>query len=213
MTSHGSFLAATATLSIVFVAALTPLTQSRQAAAQGNPPNPTMTNVVPEGGHYSARGKLQSLDPGAMTLTLNTETAGPLPMTIAPGVDLSDVSVGDVADIHYTRSVTFVVGGPNVSVSNVAATATVGQVAQTPGGIGPNPATIVGRVVKVDGSDSFDVVNANGGGIYTVKVTNPARQDAVKMLKAGDSVTVSVSPLIAISVAKCGVFGMGIFGC
>lgn len=210
MMSRALLLSTTTTLSIACATAFLPLLPPGQALAQDNP---TMTNVVPEGGHYSAQGKLQSLDPGGLKLILVTEKAGPIPMTIGPDVDLSNVSVGDVADVHYTRSVTFVVGSPNVSVNNVPATATVGQVAQTPGGIGPDPATIVGRIVKVNGPDSFDVVNANGGGIYTIKVTNPARQQAVKLLKAGDSVTVSVSPLIATSIAKCGVFGMGLFGC
>ena len=57
-----------------------------------------MTNVIPEGGHYSAQGKLQSLDPAAMTLTLVSDKGGTLPMTIGPEAeaDLSDVSVGDV---------------------------------------------------------------------------------------------------------------------
>src|SRR3954447_9024916 len=212
MASDKFLLTATMTLAFVCATAFLPPMSPREAAAQGNP---TMTNVIPEGGHYSAQGKLQSLDPAAMTLTLVSDKGGTLPMTIGPEAeaDLSDVSVGDVADVHYTRSVTFVVGSPNVNVSNVPATATVGQVAQTPGGIGPNAATIVGRIVKVDGPNSFDVVNADGGGIYTVKVTNPARQQALKMLKVGDSVTVSVGPLIATSVAKCGVFGMGLFGC
>src|SRR4051794_11173750 len=172
-----------------------------------------MTNVVPEGGDYAAQGKVQALDPGALTQTLAPENSSPVPMTIAPGVDLSDVAVGDVASVHYTRSVTFVVGTPNVSVSKVAATATVGQVAQTPGGIGPDGATVVGRVVKRDAPSSFDVVNANGGGIYTINVANPARQAAAQMLKVGDSVTVSVSPLIVTSIAKCGLFGKGLFGC
>jgi hypothetical protein len=72
---------------------------------------------------------------------------------------------------------------------------------------------IVGRVVKLDGPSSFDVVNANGGGVYTIKVTNPTRQAAFKLLKVGDSVTVSVSPLIVTSIAKCGLFGKGLFGC
>ena len=212
MTSRKFFLTATTTLAFVCATAFLPLMSPREAAAQGNP---TMTNVIPEGGHYSAQGKLQSLDPAAMTLTLVSDKGGTLPMIIGSEAepDLSNVSVGDVADVHFTRSVTFVVGGPNVNVSNVPATATVGQVAQTPGGIGPDAATIVGRVVKVDGTNSFDIVNANGGGIYTIKVTNPMRQQALKMLKAGDSVTVSVSPLIATSIAKCGVFGMGLFGC
>jgi hypothetical protein len=183
--------------------------QANQAEAQANP---TLTNVIPDGGHYAAQGKLQALDPAAMTLTLVSGKAGPVPMVIAPGVDFSDVSVGDVADVQYTRSVTFVVADRNIDVANVPATATVGQVAQAPG-IGPEPTTIVGRIVKVNGTDSFDVVNANGGGIYTIKVINPARQQAVKILKVGDSLTVSVSPLIATSIAKCGVFGMGLLGC
>jgi hypothetical protein len=72
---------------------------------------------------------------------------------------------------------------------------------------------IVGRVVKLDGPSSFDVVNANGGGIYTIKTTDPTRQTAIGLLKVGDSVTVSVSPIIATSVAKCGLFGKGLFGC
>ncbi len=54
---------------------------------------------------------------------------------------------------------------------------------------------------------------ANGGGIYTIKTTNPTREAAVAQLKVGDSITVSVSPVIVTSVAKCDLFGKGLFGC
>lgn len=175
--------------------------------------NPTMTVIIPDRGEFAAQGKIQGLDPVASTLTLVPESGPPIPMTVAPGVNLTNVSVGDVASVHYTRSVTFVVGSPNVAVGQVPATSTVGQVAQTPGGIGPGAAVIVGRVVKLDGPTGFDVVNANGGGIYTIKTTNPTQEAAIEMLKVGDSITVSVSPIIATSVAKCGLFGKGLFGC
>jgi hypothetical protein len=191
-------------------AAFTPFMLSTPVAAQTNA---TMTNVVPDGGEYAAQGKIQALDPGASTLTLVPESSPPIPMTVAPGVNLTNVSVGDVASVHYTRSVTFVVGSTNVPVGQVPVTSTVDQVAQTPGGIGYNAAVVVGRVVKLDGPTSFDVVNANGGGIYTIKTTNPTREAAIALLKVGDSITVSVSPLIATSVAKCGLFGKGLFGC
>ena len=191
-------------------AAFTPFMLSTPVAAQTNA---TMTNVVPDGGEFAAQGKIQALDPGALTLTLVPEGSPPIPMTVAPGVDLTSVSVGDVSSVHYTRSVTFVVGSPNVPVGQVPVTSTVDQVAQTPGGIGYNAAVVVGRVVKLDGPTSFDVVNANGGGIYTIKTTNPTREAAISLLKVGDSITVSVSPLIATSVAKCGLFGKGLFGC
>jgi hypothetical protein len=197
-----------ATIALACAAALAPLILPASVAAQ---PNPTMTNVVPDGGNFATQGKIQALDPGASTLTIAPESSPPIPMTVAPGVNLTDISVGDVASVHYTRSVTFVVGGPSVAVSQ--ATTTVGQVAQTPGGIGPGATTIVGRVVKLNGPTSFDVVNANGGGIYTIKTTNPAREAAIGMLKVGDSVTASISPITATSVAKCGLFGKGLFGC
>jgi hypothetical protein len=203
-------LAATVTTALACAVAFTPLMLPTSAAAQSNP---TMTNVVPDGGNFATQGKIQAIDPGALTLTIVPESSAPVPMTVAPGVNLTDISVGDTASIHYKRSVTFVVGSPNVAVAQVPATSTVGQVAQTPGGIGTGAAVIVGRVVKLDGSSSFDVVNANGGGIYTIKTTNPSRGAAIGMLKVGDSMTVSVSPLIATSVAKCGLFGKGLFGC
>jgi hypothetical protein len=210
MKARKFFLAMTATVAIACVAAFTPIMSSAPVAAQSNP---TMTNVVPDGGNFATQGKIQALDPGAMTLTIIPESSPPVPMTVAPAVDLSGISVGDVADVHYTRSVTFVVGSPNVAVAQVPATSSVGQVAQTPGGIGPGAAVIVGRVVKLNGPSSFDVVNPNGGGIYTIKTTNTTREAAIGLLKVGDSITVSVSPIIATSVAKCGLFGKGLFGC
>jgi hypothetical protein len=134
-------------------------------------------------------------------------------MVIGPAAeaDVNHVAVGDAVDVTYTRAVAFLLASPNVNVSNIDANKTVGQVAQT--GIGPEATTVVGRITKVDGTHSFDVVNANGGGIYTVLVSNPSRQHVVSTLKAGDSITVSVGPLIASSIAKCGVFGLGILPC
>jgi hypothetical protein len=172
-----------------------------------------MANVVPDGGEFAVEGKLQALDPGALTLTIAPETGSPMPMVVAPGVDLTNVSVGDVADVHFKRAVTFVVGSPHVPVGHIPVTSTVDEVARTPGGIGYDEAIVVGRVVKLNGPNSFDVVNANGGGIYTIRSTDPTRQAAIALLRVGDSITVSVSPLIATSVAKCGLFGKGLFGC
>jgi hypothetical protein len=55
--------------------------------------------------------------------------------------------------------------------------------------------------------------NNNGGGIYTIKTTQPSREAAIAKLQVGDSITVNVSPVVATSVAKCGLFGKGLFGC
>ena len=173
---------------------------------------PTAQNIIPDGISYATQGKIQALDPGAGTLTIAPENQTPIPMTVAPGVSLGDVEQGDVASVHYTRTVTFTVGNAPVTATG---TTTVGQAAQNPADLATatTPTVIVGRVVKINGPSSVDVVNNNGGGIYTIKTTQPSRIAAIAKLKVGDSVTVNVSPIIATSVAKCGLFGKGLFGC
>ena len=208
MNFHRFSHAATATAALAYAAGFTPLVLSTPVMAHS-----VMTNAVPDGGEFAAQGKIQALDPGARTLTIASKSGPPVPITVAPGVDLRNVSVGDVSNVHYKRLVTFVIGSPNVPVGKVPVTSTVDQVAQTPGGIGANAAVVVGRVTKLNGPSSFDVVNANGGGIYTINTTDATREAAIAMLHVGDSLTVSVSPLIATSVAKCGLFGRGWFGC
>jgi hypothetical protein len=189
--------------------AVTPLMLSAPVVAQAPP---TAQNVIPDGITYATQGKLQAVDPGAGTLTLAPDNMPPIPMTVAPGVSLGGLDVGDVASVHYTRTVTFVVASPNAPAASTG-TMTVGQVAQSPADIATSAAMIVGRVVKVNSPDSIDVVNNNGGGIYTIKTTQSAREAAIAKLKVGDSITVNVSPIVATSVAKCGLFGKGLFGC
>src|SRR5271163_20163 len=109
MNSQRLCIKVTVVTALAFAAAFTPLMLPTPVAAQTDP---TMTNVVPDGGEFAAQGKIQALDPGASTLTLVPESSPPIPMTVAPGVNLTHVSVGDVASVHYTRSVTFVVGTP-----------------------------------------------------------------------------------------------------
>jgi hypothetical protein len=133
-------------------------------------------------------------------------------MTVAPGVSLAGIEQGDFASVHYTRTVTFTTGSPNAPVK-ATANATVGQAALNPSEIATNGAVIMGRVVKLDSPSSIDVVNNNGGGIYTIQTTQPSRIAAIAKLKVGDPITVNVSPIVATSVAKCGLFGKGLFGC
>ena len=62
----------TVTTGLVCAAGLTPLMLSPPVAAQSNP---TMTNVVPDGGHFATQGKIQAIDPGALTLTIVPESS------------------------------------------------------------------------------------------------------------------------------------------
>jgi hypothetical protein len=87
---------------------------------------PTAQNIIPDGISFATEGTLQTLDPGAGTLTVAPKDQTAIPMTVAPGVSLAGIEQGDFASIHYTRTVTFTTGNPTA-----ATTATVGQVALT----------------------------------------------------------------------------------
>ena len=200
-------LVVSAIASLACSAALSPLVLPTTVAAQSAP---TVSNVIPDGGRFAIKGKVQAIDAAAGTITIGTESNGALPLVVAPGVSLEDIAVGDIVSGHYSRTVTFVVAGPNVSVAPIAPSPTVGH-AVVPGAIGPAGGTIVGRVVKRDSTNSFDVVDATGGGVYTILVANHTRQAAVKLLNIGDSITVVVSPLTLVSVAECTFFGL--IGC
>src|SRR3954447_22672713 len=97
----------------------------RNAVAQSNP---TMTNVVPDGGSFATKGKVEAINAAARTVTIAPGSVAPMAMLVAAGVDLSDISAGDTVSAHYNRSVTFVVGSPGVAPP-AATSASVGQVA------------------------------------------------------------------------------------
>ncbi len=168
--------------------------------------NPTMTNVIPSGGSFAVTGRIGDINPSARTLSVMREGKDPLPMVVPAAVDLGGLSKGDHVSIHYSRTVTFVVATPDAGTPR--ASETVSQAAQRPGGIGPEAQVIVGRVLKIDGPGQFDIVNVNGGGVYTVHATDPSRVAALSAVKAGDSVTVSIGPLTVTSLARCNLFGL-----
>src|SRR5271167_2800920 len=102
MKTRGLFLAATVTC----FAAITPVMGWTQVAAQSNP---TPTNVVSDSGNFATQGKIQALYHGVATLAMVPDRRPPMPMTVGFGVNLTNISVGDGASVHYTRSVMFVV--------------------------------------------------------------------------------------------------------
>jgi hypothetical protein len=176
-------------------------------AQQEKPPHPKMSNFIPDGGTGAIEGKIQSLDTTARKLTIAPKSGEPLTLYAGPSVRLDDVEQGDKVDAQYTRTVLWVVT-PAAKPAPEGATAPLGEVAHTPGGVGPDATQISGRVMKIDQTaHSFDVVDATGGGVYTIQVTDPNRVAMMSKLHVGDAITVSLTPLTITSLVKCGWFG------
>ena len=85
---------------------------------------------------------------------------------LVPGADLTNISVGDVARVYYTGSVTLVVASPDMAVAKSPTESSVWRVVQTPGAIATGAAVIVGYVKKLGDTSRFDVVNADGWHLF-----------------------------------------------
>ncbi|HTR15754.1 MAG TPA: hypothetical protein VMI52_01810 [Acetobacteraceae bacterium] len=198
-----------ALMALGIVAFLVPAMSPRDATAQEQPAHPQMSNVIPAGGTGAIEGKIQAIDPTTRLVTIVAKSGQPIALFAGPSVRLDNVEPGDKVDAQYTRDVVFVVTQASKAVPQ-GATQTVGQMAHTPGGIGPEATQISGRVMKIDmDAHTFDVVDATGGGVYTVQVTDPARIKMMSDLHVGAGVTVSLTPLTITSMVKCGWFGCG----
>ena len=182
---------------------LLPMGMPRTAAAQDHP---KMSNVVPDGGTGAIEGKIQSLDTNARQITIEPKSGDALTLYVGPSVRLDNIDQGDSVTAHYTRQVYWVVT-PASAPAPQGATATVGEVAHTPGGIGPGATQLSGRVLKLDQGHSFDIVDATGGGVYTIVVTDPTKAALLSNLQVGNAITVSLTPLTITEMEKCGWFG------
>lgn len=172
--------------------------------------NPVMTNAIPDSGSYAAEGRVSAYNPAARTIVVTPLQGGwTLPMTIPQNVRLpGNIEIGDHVSVHYTRNVDIKVSTPKAPIPRPS-TETLGQLARSPGGLGIGAQTINGTVTKIDGPNSFDVVDHSGGGVYTVRSTDPARVAMITKLKPGDTVSVAISALQLNSLAECGLFGLG----
>ncbi len=191
------------TTAVLFAAALMfAVGATHHASAQSNP---AMSNIIPAGGIGVIQGRVQAIDPSDRLLTIVSDSNVPVTFVAAPNVRLDNVNTGDLISAQVERTVVFLVTGRGVQAPRP--TETVGQFAQTPGGIPPEGLRLDTTVVKIDPGHSFDVVNPNGGGVYTVRVTDPQRIAMLSGIKVGDTVAVSVSPLTVTSLTECGLFG------
>jgi hypothetical protein len=150
---------------------LVPIVTLHVASAQQHP---QMSNVIPDGGTGSIEGKVLALDQGTRAITIASRDGTPLDLYASQPVRLDNVEQGDEVEANYTRQV-FRVVTPTSAPAPAGATTTVGQVAHTPGGIGPEATQISARVTKIDPGRSFDIVDATGGGVYTIVVTDPSK--------------------------------------
>jgi len=167
--------------------------------------NPVISNLIPGSAQVTIHAKITALDPATRAVSLTGVNGNSVTLTAGPNVRLEMLKVGDTVNAQYYRSVAFEVvppsGGNQAPVSDDSITQLVAQGAQGPGGVGVRLTRVQATVVGIDAPDqSIDVVNPSGGGVYTIKVSNPARAAMLETLNVGDTITAVVSQALAISI-------------
>jgi Cu/Ag efflux protein CusF len=172
-----------------------------RAAAQST----TIQNVIPQSEEVTLQAKIRKIDIATRAVTLESPTGQKVTVTAGPLVRLNLLKHGDTVNAKYFRSVAFAVNGPSggngTPMSNDQMAAAVAQPVQAPGGVAVGMIKISGTIIEIDlSSNSLSIVNPSGGLVYTVDVTDPARQAMLSSLKVGDTVTAVVSQVLAVSI-------------
>ncbi len=194
----------TAAAVVLAAAALGLNTMSIPAAAQST--NPVVPSMIPEAAAQTVYAKIVNI---SRAVTLNTVDGGTLSVIAGPQVSLEKLDARDRVDVHYYRSVAFMVakgtGTPGGEAINLppdqAGLLAWHEQVQIPGGTNVPMTHVVGLVVGVNpGSQRVDVVNPNGGAVYSIQASDPSRAAMIASLKVGDVVTAVISPPIATSI-------------
>lgn len=177
--------------------ALAPAAVPRSAAAQGA----DLANIVPEDAAVTIHARITAVDPATRHLTLTGRSGTPVTLAVGPAVRLEMLKPGDTVDVQYLRSVAFTVSSPGQPVPEDEMSAAMARPVMAPGGIGMKSTRVNGLVVGIDiGANTVDLVNPQGGAVYTVKVTDPSRQAKLPLLKVGDIITALITEAVAVSV-------------
>lgn len=167
--------------------------------------NPVLSNVIPQSTEVEFVATIREIDPKTRKVVLAGPTGNALAVTAGPAVRLNLLKPGDKVTGKYFRSVAFLITPPESKSNQPASPASqatlLAQSAKAPGGAAVRLTRISGVVVGIDrAAHSIDVVPAGGGGVYTIEVTDPVRQEALSHLHVGETLTAVVSEMLAVSI-------------
>jgi hypothetical protein len=124
--------------------------------------------------------------------------------TAGPDVaNFAQVRVGNIVVLQYYESTAITLrkaGAPPDTVEDAASAAPVGAM---PSGAVGQRITVTGLVTGIDmDAHTIQLVERRGGSVRTIHVIDPRRQEQMKAVKVGDTLTMVITRALAISVEK-----------
>ena len=142
---------------------------------------------------YSIDGRITAVDPAARTVTLTSADGAARPYTVSPAVaNFASTRVGDTVSLIVQDTRTFVLSGPRTRTptprdTTIAAAASSGQGAA---GAAVSKSITNWWVTAVNpAANTITLVSPNSGPVRTFNVADPAGQQQLPRVKAGDSLT------------------------
>jgi hypothetical protein len=152
----------------------------------------------------SLRAKVKAIDQNTRMVTLVGPRGQSETLTAGPEVkNLAQVKPGDMVIVVYHASVTYVLTprGAKTPANSMTAAGMRAAPGQKPGAAIGAKIVVTSTVVGVDvAGHTLQLIDPDGGQIRTVDVATPEGQQAMKMVKVGDTLTGIASEAVAIDV-------------
>jgi hypothetical protein len=152
----------------------------------------------------SLRAKVTAIDVSTRMVTLVGPRGRSVTLQAGPEVqNLPQVKPGDMVNVVYHASVTYVLTPRGAKAPGNSMTAAGMRAApeQMPGAAVGAKIVVTATVVGMDmAGHTLQLIDPDGGKIRTVDVVTPEGQQAMKMVKIGDSLTGIASEAVAIDV-------------
>jgi type 1 fimbria pilin len=186
-----NMLRAAATAALLSLAVLAPAAQAQVAGTE-------------DIGTVTVRARVVAVNHRERTLTLRGPDGRSVTLVAGPDVrNFDQIKRGNDVVAHYRESVAFVLSRPGEAVpdNSVAVGGARAPEGAMPAGAVARRITITGLVVGVDTTaHTISLVDPNGGGVRTIDVVDPQRQQQLTQVKVGDKLTVVFTQALALSV-------------
>lgn len=151
----------------------------------------------------STSATVEKVDAAKRDLSLKDDQGNRFMVQVPEDVTRFDaIKKGDRVNVDYYESAALSLKKPGEATSPSATTTTMAQRApgNLPGGMVSRKIVATANVMKVDLADNKVTIQGPHGSIDTIKVSDPAVQDELSKLKAGDRIQASYTEALAISV-------------